>query len=102
MITFNNLQLLAAAMLISVSSGRSDEVFADVASEPSASISAEPVAPPTGRSLTSGARSVELSLESLRDIGLDLKHLLKSASTSYDEVSIRPVSLITEPAGSNL
>ncbi|MBI4533866.1 MAG: hypothetical protein HY711_07945, partial [Candidatus Melainabacteria bacterium] len=40
---------------------------------------------------------VELSLEKLRDVGLDLKNVLKAASSLYDEVTIQPVRLITEP-----
>ena len=52
---------------------------------------------PSGRSLQTGVRKIELSLEKLRDVGLDLKHLMKSASSLYDEVAIRPVALMTEP-----
>jgi hypothetical protein len=48
-------------------------------------------------SLQGGVKKVELNLEKLRDIGLDLKHLLKDVSNLYDEVMIQPVSVITEP-----
>jgi hypothetical protein len=44
-----------------------------------------------------GVQKVELSLEKLRDVGLDLKHTLKAVSGLYDEVTIQPVTLITEP-----
>ncbi len=42
-------------------------------------------------------QKAELSLEKLRDIGLDLKHVLKAASSLYDDVMIAPVRLLTEP-----
>jgi hypothetical protein len=47
--------------------------------------------------LVGNVRTVELDLEKLRDIGLDLKHLLKDVSHLYDEVMIQPVTVITEP-----
>jgi hypothetical protein len=40
---------------------------------------------------------VELGLTELRDIGLDLKHVLSSCRHLYDEVTLQPVSLETEP-----
>jgi hypothetical protein len=42
-------------------------------------------------------KKVQLSLEELRDIGLDLKHVLSACRHLYDEVTIQPVSMITEP-----
>ncbi len=47
--------------------------------------------------LQSGVKKVELSLETLRDVGLDLKHVLKAVGSLYDEVTIQPVSLVTQP-----
>lgn len=47
--------------------------------------------------LKGGVQKVELSLEKLRDVGLDLKELLKGLSSLYDEVTAQPVQLITEP-----
>ena len=47
--------------------------------------------------LQGGVQKFVLSLEKLRDVGLDLKHILKSASSLYDEVTIQPVQLIFEP-----
>lgn len=47
--------------------------------------------------LQGGVQKVELSLEKLRDVGLDLKHTLKAVGGLYDEVTIQPVTLITEP-----
>lgn len=49
------------------------------------------------RQLQIGVTKVELSLEKLRDVGLDLKHLIKDAGSLYDEVAIQPVALMTEP-----
>lgn len=42
-------------------------------------------------------KKVELSLEELRDIGLDLKHVLSACHHLYDEVMIQPVTIQTEP-----
>ncbi|MBY0359010.1 MAG: hypothetical protein K2W82_13490 [Candidatus Obscuribacterales bacterium] len=47
--------------------------------------------------LTTGVHKVELTLEVLRDVGLDLKHLVTAAGRLHDEVSIQPVTLQTEP-----
>jgi hypothetical protein len=51
----------------------------------------------SGRQLQAGVRKVDLSLDKLREVGLDLKHLVKDAGSLYDEVAIRPVTLMTEP-----
>jgi hypothetical protein len=53
---------------------------------------ASPATPLPGK-----VEKVEMSLEKLRDIGLDLKHVLKAASSLYDDVMIAPVRLINEP-----
>ena len=47
--------------------------------------------------LKGGVQKVELSLEKLRDVGLDLKSALKATTSLYDEVTIQPVRLITQP-----
>lgn len=47
--------------------------------------------------LQSGVKKVELSLETLRDVGLDLKQVMKAVGSLYDEVTIQPVSLVTQP-----
>lgn len=44
-----------------------------------------------------GAQKVRLTLEDLREVGLDLKNVLKATSSLYDEVTIQPMQLITEP-----
>jgi len=44
-----------------------------------------------------GVQKVHISLEKLRDVGLDLKQVTTSARHLYDEVTIQPVSVITEP-----
>jgi hypothetical protein len=53
--------------------------------------------PQQNKQLQAGVQKIEISLKTLRDVGLDLKHLLKSVSGLYDEVTIRPVTIITEP-----
>ena len=40
---------------------------------------------------------MQLTLEKLRDVGLDLKHVMTASKHLYDEVTIQPVTLITEP-----
>jgi len=50
-----------------------------------------------GPGLKGGVQKVELSLEQLRDVGLDLKQVLKGASSLYDEVTIQPVTIVTQP-----
>ena len=47
--------------------------------------------------LEGGVQKVTLSLEQLRDAGLDLKNLLKAITSLYDEVTIQPVSMVMEP-----
>lgn len=42
-------------------------------------------------------QKVQLGLEELRDIGLDLKHVLTACRHLYDEVTLQPVSMLTEP-----
>jgi hypothetical protein len=42
-------------------------------------------------------QKVQLDLEELRDIGLDLKHTLTAVRHLYDEVTLQPVGLQTEP-----
>lgn len=47
--------------------------------------------------LKGSVQIVELDLEKLRDVGLDLKEVLKAASSLYDEVTVQPVRIITQP-----
>lgn len=47
--------------------------------------------------LQTGVQKVELSLDKLREVGIDLKNLLKAAGSLYDEVTIQPVRIITQP-----
>jgi hypothetical protein len=47
--------------------------------------------------LHGGVKQFVLNLEKLRDVGLDLKHILKASGSLYDEVTIQPVQLIYEP-----
>jgi hypothetical protein len=52
---------------------------------------------PASVPLTGNVQMVHLNLEKLRDLGLDLKHLLKASSSLYDEVTVQPVQIVTEP-----
>ncbi len=54
-------------------------------------------APATQKPLKGSVEKVELNLELLRDVGLDLKEVLKAASSLYDEVTVQPVRLLTQP-----
>ncbi len=47
--------------------------------------------------LKGAVQKVELSLETLEDISLDLKHLLTASRHLYDEVNIQPVTFQTMP-----
>jgi hypothetical protein len=47
--------------------------------------------------LQAGVKLIEVNLDHLRDLGLDLKHVMAGASHLYDEVNITPVSLQTVP-----
>lgn len=48
--------------------------------------------------LKGAVKKVEISLETLRDVGLDLKEIMTSSRHLYDEVTIQPVTLITQPS----
>jgi hypothetical protein len=52
---------------------------------------------PSARSLKSGVQKVEFSLEKLREVDVDLKRMLKSATNLNEEVTIQPMSLVTQP-----
>ena len=58
---------------------------------------AQQSAAPEQTSLHGGVQKIELNLEQLRDIGLDLKNVLKGLSSLYDEVTAQPMSLVTQP-----
>jgi hypothetical protein len=47
--------------------------------------------------LQGGIQVIHLNLQMLHDFGLDLKKLLRSTGDLYDEVTIQPVSLVTQP-----
>ena len=49
------------------------------------------------RSFKTGVQKVEFSLEKLREVNDDLKSLMKSVNVLNDEVTIQPMSLITQP-----
>lgn len=47
--------------------------------------------------LQGGVQKVTVTLDDLRTVGLDLKNVLKAVDSLYDEVTITPVDLVTEP-----
>jgi hypothetical protein len=47
--------------------------------------------------LQGGVQLVEFNLQVLRDLGLDIKEICKSAGSLYDEVTIQPVTIMTAP-----
>jgi hypothetical protein len=49
------------------------------------------------RSYTTGIQKVEFSLEKLREVNEDLKRMMKSVKSLNDEVTIQPMSLVTQP-----
>lgn len=69
----------------------------------SAAASGDVTTPPAGSTddaattLQGGVQKIEVSLDDLRDVGLDLKHVLTACSHLYDEVTIQPVSIQTQP-----
>jgi hypothetical protein len=40
---------------------------------------------------------IEIDLELLKEVGLDIKNVIKAAGSLYDEVNIRPVQILTQP-----
>lgn len=51
----------------------------------------------SGKPIQAGVQMIELNLQVLRDVGLDIKNILKAASSLYDEVTIQPVTIQTMP-----
>jgi hypothetical protein len=49
------------------------------------------------QSLKGGVQTVQLSLDELRELGTDIKNVLKAATGLYNEATIQPVSLVTMP-----
>jgi hypothetical protein len=62
--------------------------------QPASSESAPPAA---GKALTGKVQIITLDLDKLRDVGLDLKRIRHAASDLYDEVTLQPVSIQTQP-----
>lgn len=60
-------------------------------------VSGDASSSPAAAGIQGGVQKVHISLEKLRDVGLDLKQVTTSARHLYDEVTIQPVSVITEP-----
>jgi hypothetical protein len=101
--------LLMAAVLLLPLAARAEDAPAATNSKPQSSTEAATPTSTSGPTSTSdsqsqakppmqaGVKKVELSLETLRDVGLDLKHVMKAVGSLYDEVTIQPVSLVTQP-----
>jgi hypothetical protein len=52
---------------------------------------------PSLPTLQGSVQKITLDLDQLRDVGLDLKHLVKSLSSLYDEVTCEPMGMLSEP-----
>jgi hypothetical protein len=78
--------LIAAAYTCSI-------VFAQGDAPPAQPTTAAPNATP----LQAGVQQVDLSLDHLRTVGLDLKNVAKATSSLYDEVTMQPIQMITQP-----
>jgi hypothetical protein len=61
------------------------------------SIAVAQTTPPSAVPYAAGVQKVRLSLTDLRTVGLDLKNVLKATSSLYDEVTIQPMEIVTEP-----
>jgi hypothetical protein len=59
---------------------------------------AETLALQQGQPIEGGIQKIDLSLEHLRDVGLDLKQVTTSCRHLYDEVNQQPVALMTSPS----
>jgi hypothetical protein len=59
---------------------------------------ADSIAVQQGQPLEGGIQKIDLSLEHLRDVGLDLKQVTTSCRHLYDEVNQQPVSIMTSPS----
>lgn len=95
----NRFSFIAAALLLTIASVPA-LAAADAPTDTTSLPAQETAAPPAstgGAPLQGGVKLVELSLANLRDLGLDLKHVMSGASHLYDEVNLAPVSLQTMP-----
>jgi hypothetical protein len=91
---------LAISLMVTLAAPAFAQDAGNSASPPAAGDAASSTAAPASPStttLTGGVKKVDLSLEKLRDVGLDLKRVMTGARHLYDEVSIQPVTVITEP-----
>lgn len=66
-------------------------------STPAAAAGGTDTGNPAAAPMQAGVQMIELNLQMLTHVGLDIKNLLKSTGSLYDEVTIQPVSVITEP-----
>jgi hypothetical protein len=88
--------IVATALSLTCSLQKREQcVFAS--NESATSTSTSTSADTATTTLNGSVQTVQITLEDLRDVGLDLKNVAKAASGLYDEVNIRPVQLIEEP-----
>jgi hypothetical protein len=89
---------LSSVLLVAVfGAGAIVPVHADLATPADTAASSGNSGTAQSQPITGSVKKVEISLESLRDMGLDLKEVMTSARHLYDEVSIQPVQVITQP-----
>ena len=96
---------LVSGMLVLAVAASTQLAYGQGAAGPAPGTQEQPAASPTAGSasgagtaaLKGGVQKVDVSLEHLRDVGLDLKRVMTAARHLYDEVTIQPVRMITEP-----
>jgi hypothetical protein len=82
---------------VTASAAPAPSAAAEAAASTTASFSSSSESKTPSRSFKTGVQKVEFSLEKLREINDDLKRLMKAVNSLNDEVSIQPMSLITQP-----
>lgn len=83
--------LLALSICLPVTAQQSD------VADSTAAAGSDTSATTSNTQLKGSVEKVELNLERLRDVGLDLKHMLTAAGQLYEEVTLQPVRIITQP-----
>jgi hypothetical protein len=92
---------ITAVVAVVIFSSASGVTAQDQPQTPASQTPADPApaapAAPAAPVLKGGVKHIELNLQLLSDFGLDLKKLLRSTNDLHDEVTIQPVSLMTQP-----
>jgi hypothetical protein len=87
--------LIVALTTLSVPA-RADDA-AEVTTDNNPTVTLDRSNPASTPAMQGNVKVIELDLELLKEIGLDIKNVIKAAGSLYDEVNIRPVQIITQP-----